>query len=297
MPSSAPSILLLIPAYNEEARIEPVLREYAEYFQKSYSGNFQLIVVLNGCRDNTLSVVRRVAAEFPTIKDLEFREPIGKGGALIEGLKLAPLADVIGYVDADGASPPHAFHDLVKLLDSADCVIGSRWLPGAVLHQAQTRLRRFTSRCFHLIVELFFHMHIKDTQCPCKAIRRAAIEKIHSSLRIADLAFDVNLLVSLDRAGFKILEVPTEWTDKVGSKVTSSLFRSSLVMFLSVFRLWLIYSGIAKHLQPLSPLSAWAYRKLRAPHRPGSTEPRDSEVSNREKREQKGDDKETNPRE
>ena len=86
MPSSAPSLLLLIPAYNEEARIEPVLREYATYFQKSYPGNFQLVVVLNGCTDNTLSVVRRVAAEFPSIKELEFREPIGKGGALIEGL-------------------------------------------------------------------------------------------------------------------------------------------------------------------------------------------------------------------
>src|SRR5580765_4776566 len=233
-----PSLLLLIPAYNEEARIEPVLREYGAYFRDQYSGKFLLVVVLNGCRDNTLGIVKKVAADFPFITALDFPDPIGKGGALIEGLKLAPHADLIGYVDADGASPPHAFHDLVKLLDGADCAIGSRWLPGAVLHQAQTRLRRLTSRCFHLIVEILFRMHIKDTQCPCKAIRRAAVEKIHSTLRIADLAFDVNLLVSLKRAGFKVVEVPTEWTDKVGSKVTASLFRSSLVMFLSVFRLW-----------------------------------------------------------
>jgi len=107
----------------------------------------------------------------------------------------------------------------------------------------------------------------------------------------------VNLLVSLNRSGFRILEVPTEWTDKVGSKVTASLFRSSLVMFLSVFRLWLIYSGIAKHLQPLSPLSAWAYRKLRAPHRPGPTAPSDSTDSKTDKKEQKGDDKGTKPKE
>src|SRR5438128_2668804 len=155
-----PSLLLLMPAYNEERRIEPVLRDYARYFQEHYQGKFQLVVVLNGCTDDTLGVVRRVTAEFPALSALEFPEAIGKGGALIEGLKLAPLADVIGYVDADGASSPRAFHDLVKLLDSADCVIGSRWLPGAVLHQAQTRLRRFTSGCFDLIVELFFQMHI-----------------------------------------------------------------------------------------------------------------------------------------
>ncbi len=259
------SLLLLIPAYNEERRIEPVLRDYGRYFQQHYSGKFQLIVVLNGCRDNTLGVVQRVAQEFPFISALDFPDPIGKGGALIEGLKLAPAADLIGYVDADGASPPGAFHDLVKLTDKADCVIGSRWLPGAVLHQAQTRLRRFTSRCFHVIVEALFWMHIKDTQCPCKVVRRAAVERIHSSLRIADLAFDVNLLYSLKHAGFSVLEVPTEWTDKIGSKVTSSLLRSSLTMFLSVVRIRLIYSRYYKWLRPLRPLETWVYKKLRQP--------------------------------
>jgi len=113
-------------------------------------------------------------------------------------------------------------------------------------------------------------MHIKDTQCPCKVMRRPAVEAIHSSLRIADLAFDVNLLVSLRRAGFTILEVPTEWTDRIGSKVTSSLFRSSLTMFLSVLRIRLIYSPVYPLLRPLRPLEAWIYKKLRAPQpRPG----------------------------
>jgi hypothetical protein len=108
-------------------------------------------------------------------------------------------------------------------------------------------------------------MHIKDTQCPCKVARRVAIEKIHPALRIADLAFDVNLLYSLKHAGFSVIEVPTEWTDKIGSKVTSSLFRTSLVMFLSTFRVRLIYSPCYKWLSPLRPLETWIYRKLRAP--------------------------------
>ncbi len=143
-----PSLLLLIPAYNEEDRIEPVLVEFAQYFQTHYTGKFHLVVVLNGCRDNTMGVVQRVVKSFPAVSALEFAEPIGKGGALIEGLKLAPLADLIGYVDADGATGPKAFHELVRLHDRADCIIGSRWLPGSVLHQRQTRLRRFVSRCF-----------------------------------------------------------------------------------------------------------------------------------------------------
>ena len=260
-----PSLLLLIPAYNEEARIEPVLRLYADFFGQNYSGRFQLVVVLNGCRDNTLGVVSRVAKDFSSVSWLDFPAPIGKGGALIEGLKLAGHADIIGYVDADGATGPAAVLKLLPFLKEADCVIGSRWLPGSVLLKAQPKFRQVVSRCFHVIVELLFWLHIKDTQCPCKLMRREAVEKIHSNLRIADLAFDVNLLVALHRAGFRILEIPVEWTDIVGSKVTASLFRNSLAMFLSVVRVWLIYSPFYKLLRPLRPLEAWIYQKLRAP--------------------------------
>ena len=261
--SATPSLLILIPAYNEEQRIEPVLREYAGYFQREYPGKFQIIVVLNGCRDNTLGVVQRVAKKFSTVSALEFKEPIGKGGALIEGLRLAPLADLVGYVDADGASPPQALFKLLQRIDEADCVIGSRWLPGAVLHQAQPWVRQITSRAFHLIVEILFWMNIKDTQCPCKLMRRECVEKVHASLLIANLAFDVNLLVSLKRAGFRVLEVPIEWTDKIGSKVSASLFRQSLTMFLSVVRLRLIYwPWIYKSLPMLRPLSGWIYKTL-----------------------------------
>ena len=259
-----PSLLLLIPAYNEERRIEPVLRDYGRYFKEHYQGKFQLVVVLNGCKDDTIGVVRRVAADYPAISALEFSEAIGKGGALIEGLKLAPLADLIGYVDADGATPPHAFHELVKHIAGVDCVIGSRWLPGAVLHVEQSGRRRFASRGFHRIVQALFGMNLRDTQCGAKVMRREAVDKVHSSLRIADMAFDINLLYSLKRAGYRILEVPTEWTDKIGSKVT--LFRTSLVMFLSVLRIRLIYwPRLYRFLRPLRPLEGWVYRKLRAP--------------------------------
>jgi glycosyltransferase involved in cell wall biosynthesis len=260
-----PSLLILIPAYNEESRIEPVLRDYAQFFGRNYSGKFQIVVVLNGCTDNTLGVVQKVAADFPAVRALEFKQPIGKGGALIEGLKLASQGELIGYVDADGATPPQSLFDLTRHIGGADCVVGSRWLRESVLHREQTKLRRIFSRCFHFIVEVLFLMRIRDTQCPCKLMRREVVEKVHPMLRIADLAFDVNLLVSIKRAGFKIREVPIEWTDKAGSKVTSSLFRSSLTMFLSVVRIRLIYSPFYRWLRPLRPLEGWIYRTLRAP--------------------------------
>jgi glycosyltransferase involved in cell wall biosynthesis len=273
-----PSLLLLIPAYNEEARIEPVLREYADFFAKNYAGEFRLVVVLNGCRDNTLGVVQRVARDYSSISWVDFPAPIGKGGALIEGLKLAGQTDIIGYVDADGATGPAAVLKLIPFLERADCVIGSRWLPGSILLKAQPKFRQIISRCFHVIVELMFWLHVKDTQCPCKLMHRAAVEKIHDSLSIADLSFDVNLLVALKRAGYRIQEVPVEWTDKVGSKVTASLFRSSLTMFLSVLRIRLVYSPLYKWLKPLRPLEGWVYKKLRAPRPLSKSKRRRSEA-------------------
>ncbi len=259
-----PSLLILIPAYNEERRIEPVLRDYALYFKEHYQGKFQIVVILNGCRDDTVGVVQRAAREFFSISHLDFPAPIGKGGALIEGLKLAPLADLIGYTDADGATPPRALLDLVKRVgDGADCVIGSRWLPGAVIHQSQTGNRQFASRVFHFIVQTLFWLNIRDTQCGAKVMKREVVEKIHPYLTIADMAFDVNLLVAIKRLGFRILEVPTEWTDQAGSKV--ALGRSSLTMLLSVVRVRLIYSPLYRLLRPLRPLEGWVYKKLRAP--------------------------------
>jgi len=260
---TAPSLLLLIPAYNEEQRIGPVLAGYGDYFQRHYPGPFQLVVVLNGCVDDTLGVVRAAAAKHPFISALDFPAPIGKGGALIEGLKLAGRADLIGYVDADGATAPGAFHELVQHSGEADCVIGSRWLPGAVLHQAQTNRRQFASRVFHTIVQLLFWLNIRDTQCGAKVMRREVVEKVQADLCIADMAFDINLLYAVKRAGFRILELPTEWTDQMGSKV--ALGRTSLTMLLSIIRVRLIHSPLHPLLRWLRPVEAWIYSKLRAP--------------------------------
>ena len=94
-------------------------------------------------------------------------------------------------------------------------------------------------------------------------MRRAAVEKIHPSLCIADMAFDINLLYLLKREGFRVLEVPTEWTDKVGSKV--ALGRTSLTMLLSVMRLRWIYSPLAPLRQIFTPVEILLYRKLNAP--------------------------------
>ena len=158
MSDASPSILLLIPAYNEESRIAPVLEDYAVYFREHHPERFSLVVVLNGCSDNTLGVVEAASEKFPEIRCVNIPEPIGKGGALIEGLKLAPEADLVGYVDADGATRIADLENLESRLRdvrqsllqhrfNGDCIaIGSRASPQALYEQDTTVMQRGDNR-------------------------------------------------------------------------------------------------------------------------------------------------------
>jgi len=137
---------------------------------------------------------------------------------------------------------------------------------GLLLFQIAPHTQRYCGVDFSQSALDYLDDQLRQRPLPqVQLLRRAAVEKIHSTLCIADLAFDVNLLVSLKRAGFKVLEVPIEWTDMVGSKVTTSLFRQSTAMFFSVVRVRLIYSPFYKWLRPLRPVEAWIYKTLRAP--------------------------------
>lgn len=265
-----PSILLLIPACNEEARIGPTLARYATCFREQYAGVWRIVVIVNGSQDNTLSVVQRAAEATPGLGWIVIPERVGKGGALIEGLKRATEAEVIGYADADGATAPESLLRLARLCEDHDCAVGSRRVPGAVIHQSQPSHRQFASKVFHLIVEGLFRMGIRDTQCGAKFLRRSMALTIHDQLLIADMAFDVNLLYAVKRAGGTLVEAPVDWTDHLGSTVR--YFRTSLVMFLSVVRLRLVHSPFYRWLGPLRPLETWIYQALRTPP-PHSTNP------------------------
>jgi len=258
-----PSVLLLIPAYNEEGRIGPTLRHYASHVRDHYAGRFEIVAVVNGCRDNTLGVVESVARDFSNIRWLVIPDRVGKGGALIEGLRLAPEADIIGYADADAATSPASLLELAARCRDYDCAVGSRRVPGAVIHQSQPSHRQLASKVFHCIVEFLFGMGIHDTQCGAKFLRQHMALKIQDRLLIADMAFDVNLLYAVKHAGGTMIEVPVDWTDHLGSTVR--YFRTSLVMLLSVVRLRLVYSPFYSWLGPIRPLEAWIYKALRNP--------------------------------
>ena len=260
---SLPSVLLLIPACNEQGRIRPTLSQYAAHFRDHYAGQWEIVVVVNGSTDDTLDIVKGMAREFPNLRWIDIPDRVGKGGALIEGLKLASQAEVIGYADADAATAPESLLRLAALCQDYDCAVGSRRVSGSAIHLSQPSHRQFASKVFHAIVQALFGMGIHDTQCGAKFLRREMVLKIHDQLLIADMAFDVNLLYAVKRAGGRFIEAPVDWTDHIGSTVR--YFRTSLVMFLSVVRLRLFHSPLYRWLRPFSPLEAWVYRKLGNP--------------------------------
>ena len=216
MADGSPSVLLLIPAYNEEERIGPVLRDYATYFREHYEGEFRAVVVLNGCRDNTLGVVEEVAEEFPEIEPLNFEAPIGKGGALIEGFKKATEAEAVltGYVDADGATPAKAFRRTHQALRRRRGGLRDRFTLAAWLctapkpNEIAPCIQSWLSHNCGAALLARHRRHAMSRQA--RAARGTGGDS--GEPRIADLAFDVNLLVSLKQRGYTIKEVPIEWT-------------------------------------------------------------------------------------
>ncbi len=249
------AITIIIPAYNEEQRIGITLKTYCLFFRRhrrEFKTTFS--VVLNGCIDNTLRVVQRCRRTFPEITILQFQEKIGKGGAIIEGIK-ANTSPLVGYVDADGSTPPEAFYALANSLHSFDGVIASRWLPQSRVYPPQTFRRRIASRSFNFLARIFFFLPYHDTQCGAKLFRREALHRLFSNLIITQWAFDVNLLYLLKKNGFRVIEVPTVWMDKAHSKL--HVFSAGSQMFLGLLRLRLLNSPLRWLVGVYDRLPSW----------------------------------------
>ena len=259
------SVLILIPAHNEQDRIGSTLDSMLSHLNQKKGLRARLVVVLNGCDDGTQQVVDGYTSQDPRVDRLVYHERIGKGGALIEGLKLWPTAEVVAYIDADGSCPPEEITRLIEMCGEDEMVIGSRWLPESEIIEAQSPLRRFLSRGFHWLVQGMFGMGIRDTQCPAKAIGKGVLRATYDRLNIADFAFDVNLLYSAHKIGFRIRETPIAWRDVLGSKVTANLGRASTAMFLSIVRLRLVDTRFYRGLAFLRPFESWVYQRLGAP--------------------------------
>lgn len=247
------NVSIIIPAYNEQARIARTLQQYAQFFStESVSQEFQvtLLVVLNGCKDATRSVVEKEQRHWGSMITYLDLPQAGKGLAIKEGFAqaLKTDADIIGFVDADMATQPRYFYDvLLGLRAECDGVIASRYMPGAYIEPKRPWYKRLGSIIFYeSLVRILFGMNFYDYQCGAKVFTRNVVATIVPFMSVRRWEFDVELLYLCKRNGFTICEQPTTWYDQAGSKLR--VLSQGLPMLTSLFRLRLVHSPIGRYL-------------------------------------------------
>jgi glycosyltransferase involved in cell wall biosynthesis len=233
------NISITIPTYNEEKRIRRTIEAYHHFFSQrsdTYITRLELVVVLNGCTDNTKTTVTEIAARLPSIHVIELAQA-GKGLAVKAGFldALTRDNDLIGFVDADMATAPDAFYQLVTHIGSHDGIIASRYMPGSRIYPPRPWIKRWGSKLlYESLIRLLFGMHYHDYQCGAKLFTRHVISQVAPRLTIAQWAFDVELLYLCKLRRCNILEFPTVWHDQADSKLRIT---SGLRMLINIIRL------------------------------------------------------------
>jgi glycosyltransferase involved in cell wall biosynthesis len=223
---------IVIPAHNEELRIGPMLEAYRS---RCSDPQTRFVVALDRCRDGTAEVVRRHRAVDSRVELVHYPK-LGKGGVLMEAFRRCD-ADLVGFVDADCATPPSELMQLAEAASRGDGAIATRRHPAAVLPARRPLARRLASAGFAFGVQKLFRLPFGDTQCGAKVMRREVVEKCLPLMSSRDFLFDVDLLLVARRLGYRIVEVPTIWIDQEGSRVRARA--DTMRMAASALRLWL----------------------------------------------------------
>ncbi|WNV75876.1 dolichyl-phosphate beta-glucosyltransferase [Geodermatophilus sp. DSM 44513] len=217
MSQRTPDLDVVVPAYNEEARLGATLRALADHLA-TLPVDARVTVVDNGSVDRSAEVVDEVAELSPDNVALRLigcaRQ--GKGAAVRRGI-LAGTARWRGFCDADLSTPPQVLTDVVAHLErGAPVVIGSRRAPGASYVVPQPLVRRFGSSTFRMLTRPLVGQ-VADTQCGFKFFSAEAAEQVFRRVTVNGFAFDVEVLAVAHRLGLPVVEVPVRWTDQAGS--------------------------------------------------------------------------------
>ena len=207
---ATPHLSIVIPAYNEAARIENALARVLECVEQQ-QWDAEVLVVDDGSKDATPQIVHRWMERYPRLHLIQNNGNRGKGYSVRNGL-LQAAGDIVMFTDADLSAPMEEAERLfAAIADGADVAIGSRWLDKARQTTHQPLYRRFFGRCFNWVTRTVMGLPFKDTQCGFKAFRREAAQVIFRLQRIERWGFDPEILFIARKLGYDIREVPVTW--------------------------------------------------------------------------------------
>jgi dolichyl-phosphate beta-glucosyltransferase len=236
-----PQYSIVIPAYNESARIPATLKSVVACIHQ-HGWAAEVIVVNDGSRDSTAEVVRAFAAQAPEVRLVENPGNRGKGYSVRNGI-LQAQGEVVMFTDSDLSAPiEEATLLFTAIAAGADIAIGSRWLEKDRQSIRQPLYRQFFGRCFNAVTRLVMGLHFADTQCGFKAFTRAAAQTVFQLQTIERWGFDPEILFVALKRGFRVVEVPVSWAHDERTRM--SYLKDGLTMLEEIVRIrWNALTG------------------------------------------------------
>ena len=243
------SLTIVLPAFNEEARLGSALDELFRWLggpgRTDMPPATHVLVVDDGSTDGTVELVR-ARPEFAA-GDLSLL-PVphgGKGAAVRAGMLHAP-GDLVVFADADMATPPDQLVPLVAALGTADAAYGSRIQPdGSDMRASQPAWRRALGKAFHLLASVWVVGPVQDTQCGFKGFRRDVARDVFARQKVTSIVFDVEVIFLVRRRGYSHAVVPIRWSDVRGSRMRPGA-RLALRVAWDLFRTPLVHRDVRR---------------------------------------------------
>ena len=232
---------IIIPSYNEQARLPETLQRIAEYLP-TLGLRTEVLVVDDGSTDRTAAVAESFRGKLTGLRVLSNGTNRGKGYSVRHGM-LESQGDMVLFTDADLSAPIEESNKLLSALNNGyDVAIGSRAMDRSLISTHQSIFREFAGIIFNKIVRIVLRLPFVDTQCGFKAFRRERTQIIFEQQRIEGFGFDPELLYLARHHGLRAIEIPVRWGHSPATKV--SMLGDSLKMFADIFTIrWNAMSG------------------------------------------------------
>ena len=223
---------VVIPAFNEEKRLEPSLQTITEFLEKNME-NYEILVINDGSKDSTGNIIQKFKDK--KVRMIQNPKNMGKGFSVKLGMINAKY-DPILFTDSDLATPIQETAKFMEAIQQGyDIVIASRNMEGAKITVEQPKYRQLLGKAFPMIVKRIILEEFKDTQCGFKMFKKTAARKIFPRQTLRRFAFDVEILYIAKQLNLKIKEMPVTWIDKEGS--TLSPIKESIRMLNEVLKI------------------------------------------------------------